>query len=69
MEQAKPGPDLPAIDSHWTIFLDRDGTICEEMGYMNHLRRFSVLRGQLARLHEASGPRPPRPVRAACGLA
>lgn len=27
------------------IFLDRDGTICEEMGYMNHLRRFSVLRG------------------------
>ncbi|MBI3404048.1 MAG: HAD family hydrolase [Acidobacteria bacterium] len=27
------------------VFLDRDGTICEEMGYMNHLRRFSVLSG------------------------
>lgn len=27
------------------VFLDRDGTICEEMGYMNHVRRFTVLRG------------------------
>jgi len=26
------------------VFLDRDGTICEEAGYMNHLRRFAVLR-------------------------
>ena len=26
------------------VFLDRDGTICEEMGYMNHLRRFAILR-------------------------
>ena len=26
------------------IFLDRDGTICEEMGYMNHIRRFALLR-------------------------
>jgi D-glycero-D-manno-heptose 1,7-bisphosphate phosphatase len=27
------------------VFLDRDGTICEEVGYMNHLRRFRVLPG------------------------
>ena len=24
------------------VFLDRDGTISEEMGYMNHLTRFHV---------------------------
>jgi len=22
------------------VFLDRDGTICEEMGYLNHITRF-----------------------------
>ncbi len=24
------------------VFLDRDGTICEELGYLNHLRRFHL---------------------------
>ncbi len=26
------------------IFLDRDGTICDEVGYLNHLRRFALFR-------------------------
>lgn len=34
----------PADPPRRAVFLDRDGTICEEMGYLNHLRRFSVLR-------------------------
>jgi D-glycero-D-manno-heptose 1,7-bisphosphate phosphatase len=29
--------------SHPAVFLDRDGTINEEMGYINHLRRFHLL--------------------------
>ncbi|MEJ2092693.1 MAG: HAD family hydrolase [Syntrophobacterales bacterium] len=29
--------------SHPAVFLDRDGTINEEMGYINHLRRFRLL--------------------------
>ena len=24
------------------VFLDRDGTICEEMGYLNHVSRFRM---------------------------
>jgi D-glycero-D-manno-heptose 1,7-bisphosphate phosphatase len=41
------------------VFLDRDGTISEEVGYMNHLSRFRVLSGAAAairRLNEASLP-------------
>ena len=29
--------------SHTAVFLDRDGTINEEMGYINHLSRFRLL--------------------------
>jgi D-glycero-D-manno-heptose 1,7-bisphosphate phosphatase len=29
--------------SHPAVFLDRDGTINEEMGYINHLSRFALL--------------------------
>jgi len=29
--------------SHLAVFLDRDGTINEEMGYINHLSRFRLL--------------------------
>ncbi len=28
---------------HVAVFLDRDGTINEEMGYINHLDRFVLL--------------------------
>ena len=33
---------------HVAVFLDRDGTINEEMGYMNHLDRFVLLPGAAA---------------------
>lgn len=41
------------------VFLDRDGTISEEMGYMNHLTRFHVFPFAVAaikRLNEAGWP-------------
>jgi D-glycero-D-manno-heptose 1,7-bisphosphate phosphatase len=42
--------------SHPAVFLDRDGTINEEMGYINHLSRFRLLSGvipAIRRLNEA----------------
>jgi D-glycero-D-manno-heptose 1,7-bisphosphate phosphatase len=33
---------------HVAVFLDRDGTINEEMGYINHLERFVLLPGTAA---------------------
>jgi D-glycero-D-manno-heptose 1,7-bisphosphate phosphatase len=41
---------------HRAVFLDRDGTINEEMGYINHLSRFHLLPGSaeaIARLNQA----------------
>lgn len=41
------------------VFLDRDGTINEEMGYINHLQRFRLLPGSaeaIARLNRAGLP-------------
>ena len=41
------------------VFLDRDGTICEEMGYVNHvdrLRIFSYAAGAISRLNRAGIP-------------
>ena len=41
------------------VFLDRDGTITEEVGYLNHEGRFQLLRGAAAairRLNEAQFP-------------
>jgi len=38
------------------VFLDRDGTICEEVGYLNHISRFrmfSFAAAALRRLNEA----------------
>lgn len=38
------------------VFLDRDGTICEEVGYLNHLSRFrmfSFVAAALRRLNDA----------------
>src|SRR5439155_7850763 len=37
---------VPAM-SRAAIFLDRDGTICEEVGYVNHLSRSRLLPGSL----------------------
>jgi len=42
--------------SHAAVFLDRDGTINEEMGYINHLSRFRLLpraAAAIRRLNEA----------------
>lgn len=41
------------------VFLDRDGTIAEEVGYMNHLSRFRLLPGAaeaIRRLNQAGYP-------------
>lgn len=41
------------------VFLDRDGTICEEVGYLNHVNRFRLLPGAvegIRRLNEAGYP-------------
>jgi D-glycero-D-manno-heptose 1,7-bisphosphate phosphatase len=41
------------------VFLDRDGTIAEEVGYMNHLSRFRLLpfaAAAIRRLNEAGWP-------------
>ncbi len=33
-------PETPGLRA--AVFLDRDGTICEEMGYLNHISRFRM---------------------------
>ena len=41
------------------VFLDRDGTICEEMGYLNHITRFRLFpfaAASIRRLNEAGLP-------------
>lgn len=41
------------------VFLDRDGTICEEMGYVNHVDRFRIFpfaAAAIRRLNEAQIP-------------
>ena len=41
------------------VFIDRDGTICEEFGYLNHLSRFRMfpfVAAALRRLNEAGYP-------------
>ena len=41
------------------VFLDRDGTVCEEVGYVNHLNRCRLLPGSaeaILRLNEAGLP-------------
>ncbi len=41
------------------VFLDRDGTICEEMGYLNHISRlriFPFAAAAIARLNRAGYP-------------
>jgi D-glycero-D-manno-heptose 1,7-bisphosphate phosphatase len=38
-------PDVSAAALRRAVFLDRDGTILEEVGYLNHLSRFQLLDG------------------------
>ncbi len=50
-------PDPPRLKA--AVFLDRDGTICEEVGYLNHVSRFRMLPSvapALRRLNEAGFP-------------
>lgn len=53
MARAMTAPLRPAV------FLDRDGTINEQMGYINHISRFQILPGvaeAIRRLNEAQIP-------------
>ena len=47
------------VEPRAAVFLDRDGTINEQMGYINHLSRFVLLPGVVAairRLNQAGVP-------------
>lgn len=47
------------IDKKPAVFLDRDGTLNEQMGYINHISRFHLLEGAaqaVRRLNEAGVP-------------
>jgi len=50
-------PNTPA--ARRAVFLDRDGTICEETGYLNHISRFRLYpfaAAAIGRLNEAGLP-------------
>jgi D-glycero-D-manno-heptose 1,7-bisphosphate phosphatase len=50
-------PDLPSLRP--AVFIDRDGTITEEVGYLNHVSRFRMfpfVASALRRLNEAGYP-------------
>jgi D-glycero-D-manno-heptose 1,7-bisphosphate phosphatase len=36
-------PQLPASKGHIAVFLDRDGTICEEVGYIDSIERLRLI--------------------------
>ncbi|HEX9973234.1 MAG TPA: HAD family hydrolase, partial [bacterium] len=36
-------PQLPVSKKHKAVFLDRDGTICEEVGYLDSIERLRLL--------------------------
>ena len=41
------------------VFLDRDGTLCEEVGYLNHISRFRMfpsIAAALRRLNDSGYP-------------
>jgi D-glycero-D-manno-heptose 1,7-bisphosphate phosphatase len=44
-EEATGGPGVPGV------FLDRDGTVCEEVGYVNHLSRCRLLPRSAEAIH------------------
>lgn len=50
---------VPNVGKKRAVFLDRDGTISEEMGYANHLSRFSIFpyaAAAIRRLNDAGLP-------------
>ena len=50
---------MPSAHKRHAVFLDRDGTIAEEVGYANHISRFDVFPyapAAIRRLNEASIP-------------
>lgn len=52
-------PTKPKKPKRRAVFLDRDGTISEEMGYVNHLSRFIIFpyaAAAIRRLNQASLP-------------
>lgn len=52
----RPGEVTGMEDSRPAVFLDRDGTLNEQMGYINHVNRFRLLPGvteAVRRLNEA----------------
>src|SRR5712691_5838866 len=56
-------PGAPAVSDtgarRRAVFLDRDGTLCEEMGFLNHLSRFQMFpfaAPAIRRLNEAGVP-------------
>ena len=52
-------PDSPTKPKRRAVFLDRDGTISEEMGYVNHLSRFVIFpyaAAAIRRLNQANLP-------------
>jgi D-glycero-D-manno-heptose 1,7-bisphosphate phosphatase len=42
-ELPTPNSRLPASGLHAAVFMDRDGTICEEVGYLDSIERFRLI--------------------------
>jgi D-glycero-D-manno-heptose 1,7-bisphosphate phosphatase len=40
-----PNPQPPTAAGHRAVFLDRDGTICEEVGYLDSVERLHLIPG------------------------
>ena len=50
---------MPESAARAAVFVDRDGTICEEVGYLNHVRRFHMFpfaAAALRRLYDSGLP-------------
>lgn len=59
VENRPGGPYTAAVAGRAAVFVDRDGTLTEEVGYVNHPRRLRVLPGSalaVRRLNEAGVP-------------
>jgi D-glycero-D-manno-heptose 1,7-bisphosphate phosphatase len=52
-----PLPEVRALRP--AVFLDRDGTVSEEVGYLNHLSRFRMLSGVAAAIRKLNDARLP----------
>lgn len=43
LEKSWPAPYTPRVASRFAVFIDRDGTLTEEVGYVNHPARLRLL--------------------------